>query len=51
MRGSDRLDRQNAALAIDALLGQMRNYAREIYADSESSFEALGNFVRHAGLA
>ncbi len=46
MRGSDRLDRQNAALAIDALLGQMRNYAREIYADSESSFEALGNFVR-----
>lgn len=24
----------------------MRNYAREIYADSESSFEALGNFVR-----
>ena len=46
MRGSDRLDRQNAALAIDALLGQMRYYAREIYADSESSFEALGNFVR-----
>ena len=46
MRGSDRLDRQNAALSIDALLGEMRNYAREIYADSESSFEALGNFVR-----
>lgn len=46
MRGSDRLDRQNAGLAIDALLSQMRNYAREIYADSESSFEALGNFVR-----
>lgn len=46
MRGSDRLDRQNAALAIDALLGEMRTYAREIYADSESSFEALGNFVR-----
>ena len=46
MRGSDRLDRQNAALAIDALLGEMRYYAREIYADSESSFEALGNFVR-----
>ena len=46
MRGSDRLDRQNAALSIDALLGEMRTYAREIYADSESSFEALGNFVR-----
>ena len=46
MRGSDRLDRQNAALSIDALLGEMRAYAREIYADSQSSFEALGNFVR-----
>ena len=46
MRGSDRLDRQNAALSIDALLGEMRTYAREIYADSESSFDALGNFVR-----
>ena len=46
MRGSDRLDRQNAGLAIDALLSEMRTYAREIYADSLSSFEALGNFVR-----
>ncbi len=46
MRGSDRLDRQNAALSIDVLLGEMRTYARETYADSESSFEALGNFVR-----
>ncbi len=46
MRGSDRLDRQNAGLAIDALLSEMRTYAREIYADSESSFAALGNFVR-----
>ena len=46
MRGTDRLDRQNAGLAMDALLGEMRTYAREIYADSESSLEALGNFVR-----
>ncbi len=46
MRGSDRLDRQNAALAVDALLGEMRTYAREIHADATSSFDALGNFVR-----
>ncbi len=46
MRSTDRIDRQNAALSIDGLLGEMRTYAREIYADSESSFEALGNFVR-----
>ena len=46
MRGTDRLDRQNAGLAIDALLSEMRTYAREIYADSESSLTALGNFVR-----
>lgn len=46
MRGSDRLDRQNAALAVDALLGEMRTYAREVYADAESSFDALGSFVR-----
>ena len=46
MRSRDRLDRQNAGLAIDALLGEMRTYAREVYNDSESSFEALGNFVR-----
>lgn len=46
MRSRDRLDRQNAGLAIDALLGEMRTYAREVYNDSEASFEALGNFVR-----
>ncbi len=46
MRGTDRLDRQNAAMGIDALLGEMRTYAREVYNDAESSFEALGNFVR-----
>ncbi len=46
MRSTDRLDRQNAGLALDGLLGQMRTYAREVYNDAESSFEALGDFVR-----
>lgn len=46
MRSRDRIDRQNAGLAIDALLGEMRTYAREVHADSVESFEALGNFVR-----
>ncbi|MCY3972572.1 MAG: VWA domain-containing protein [Acidobacteria bacterium] len=46
MRSRDRLDRQNAGLAIDALLGEMRTYAREVHADSLETFDALGNFVR-----
>ena len=48
-RGTDRLDRQNAALSIDALLGEMKSYAKQLYADTEGSLRALSTLVRSLG--
>ena len=45
-RGTDRIDRRNAAMGIDALLGEMRTYAREVQSDTEGSLQALASVVR-----
>ncbi len=45
-RGTDSIDRRNAAMGIDALLGEMRTYAREVQSDTEGSLQALASVVR-----